>query len=82
MRQTLAQLANVRGDKTVILISGGWPLDERDETSLISEVAAEALAARATIFTIYVPTSLLLFRPIARHRPDGVARSIYSRRPA
>ena len=57
MRQTLAQLANVRGDKTVILISGGWPLDERDETSLISQVAAEALAARATIFTIFVPTS-------------------------
>ena len=32
MRQTLAQLAKVRGDKIVILISGGWPLDERDES--------------------------------------------------
>jgi VWFA-related protein len=57
LRRTLSALANVRGDKTVILISGGWPLDERDETTLMSTVAAEAAAARATIFTIFVPTS-------------------------
>ena len=57
LRQTLAALANVRGDKTVILISGGWPLDERDETGLMATVAAEAAAARATIFTIFVPAS-------------------------
>jgi VWFA-related protein len=57
LRQTLAALARVRGDKTVILISGGWPLDERDENLLMATVAAEAAAARATIFTIYVPTS-------------------------
>ena len=31
LRQLLAALARVRGDKTVILISGGWPLDEREE---------------------------------------------------
>ena len=31
LRQYLAALGRVRGDKTVILISGGWPLDERDE---------------------------------------------------
>jgi VWFA-related protein len=57
LRQTLATLGNVRGDKTVILISGGWPLDERDETTLMAEVALEAAAARATIYTIYVPSS-------------------------
>jgi VWFA-related protein len=57
LRQTLSALARVRGDKTVILISGGWPLDERDETPLMATVAAEAAAARATIFTIYVPAS-------------------------
>ena len=80
MRQTLAQLANVRGDKTVILISGGWPLDERDETSLISEVAAEALAARATIFTIYVRP--LPFRPIDAASSRRRRAINISRRPA
>ena len=45
----------MRGDKTVILISGGWPMDDRDEMSTLSMVASEAAAARATIFTIYVP---------------------------
>ncbi len=57
LRQTLSALARVRGDKTVVLISGGWPLDERDENMMMATVAAEAAAARATIFTIYVPAS-------------------------
>src|SRR6185436_4467079 len=57
LRQALATLAQVRGDKTVILISGGWPMDDREEMSTLNMVAAEAAAARATIFTIYVPTS-------------------------
>ena len=39
------------------LISGGWPLDERDELSLVSQVASEASAARATVFSVYVPAS-------------------------
>jgi VWFA-related protein len=55
LRQALGTLAQVRGDKTVILISGGWPLDDRDQISLLSTVAGEAAAARATIFTLYVP---------------------------
>jgi VWFA-related protein len=55
LRQALATLAQVRGDKTVVLISGGWPLDDRDQISLLSTVAGEAAAARATIFTLYVP---------------------------
>ncbi len=57
LRQSLAALAQVRGDKTVILISGGWPMDEREEMATLNMVASEAAAARATIFTIYVPTS-------------------------
>ena len=57
LRQALATLATVRGDKTVILISGGWPMDEREEMSTLNIVASEAAAARATIFTIYVPTA-------------------------
>ena len=57
LRQLLSMLERVRGDKTVILISGGWPLDERDETTLMESVASEAAAARATLFTMYVPTS-------------------------
>jgi tetratricopeptide (TPR) repeat protein len=58
LRQMLAALGRVRGDKTVILISGGWPLDEREETSLMTTVAVEAAAARATLFTIFVPGSM------------------------
>ena len=48
-------LARVRGDKTVVLISGGWPLDERDEISHHAHRRREAAAARATVFTVFVP---------------------------
>jgi VWFA-related protein len=57
LRRTLGDLERIQGDKTVILISGGWPLDEREQNSLISTVAAEAAAARATFFTMFVPGS-------------------------
>lgn len=57
LRQMLAALARIRGDKTVVLVSGGWPLDEHEETSLIGSVAADAVAARATIYTLGVPPS-------------------------
>jgi tetratricopeptide (TPR) repeat protein len=57
LRQVLSMLARVQGDKTVILISGGWPLDERDETTLMESVASDAAAARATVFTVFVPVS-------------------------
>ena len=57
LRQLLSTLQRVQGDKTVILISGGWPLDERDETTLMQAVAADAAAARATLFTMFVPAS-------------------------
>ena len=55
LREVISQLSHVGGDKTVILISGGWPLDEREETSVLAPIAAEAAAARVTLFTLYVP---------------------------
>jgi tetratricopeptide (TPR) repeat protein len=57
LRQFLSALERVQGDKTIILISGGWPMDERDEVSLLNQVAADAAAARATLFSVFVPTS-------------------------
>jgi VWFA-related protein len=56
-RQVLAALEPIPGDKNVILISGGWPLDEREQTSLLASVADEAAAARATLFSLFVPAS-------------------------
>jgi hypothetical protein len=41
----------------VVLISGGLPLDERDQMSLLSTVATDAAAARTTVFTFFVPAS-------------------------
>jgi tetratricopeptide (TPR) repeat protein len=55
LRQLLSALERVRGDKTVILISGGWPLDDREQHTLMSTVASEAAAARATLYTLFVP---------------------------
>jgi hypothetical protein len=57
LRDLLTSLARVRGDKTVILISGGWPLDERDETTILASIAAEAAAARVTFFTLFAAPS-------------------------
>lgn len=57
MRQVLAALARVPGDKTVILISGGWPLDDREQQTLMTTIADEAAAARATIHSMYVGSS-------------------------
>jgi hypothetical protein len=58
LRQLLAALERVRGDKTLILISGGWPLDEREQHTLMSTLAAEAAAARATLYTLFVPATM------------------------
>ena len=57
-RQLLAALEPVRGDKTVILISGGWPLDDREQHTLMATVASEAAAARATLYTLFVPGTI------------------------
>jgi VWFA-related protein len=58
LRQILSTLAQVQGDKTIILISGGWPLDDREQNSMIMTVASEAAAARATFFTLFVPPTI------------------------
>ena len=58
MRQLMASLSAVRGDKTVVLISGGWPLDDREQHTLITTLASEAAAARATLYTLYVPNTV------------------------
>jgi VWFA-related protein len=58
LRQVLSSLAQVNGDKTLVLISGGWPMDERDETSSLVAVAAEAAAARVRLYTMFVPGSM------------------------
>jgi VWFA-related protein len=58
LRQLLAALERVRGDKTLILISGGWPLDDREQHTLMSTLASEAAAARATLYTLFVPATV------------------------
>ena len=58
MRQLLASLAQVSGDKTIVLISGGWPLDDREQHTLITTLASEAAAARASFYTLYVPNTI------------------------
>jgi VWFA-related protein len=57
LRRIFALLAQVGGDKSVVLMSGGWPLDERDQMSLLSMMASEAAAARATLYSFFVPAS-------------------------
>src|SRR5262249_49406447 len=57
LRQIISDLGRMRGDKTLVLISGGWPMDERDETSTLANVAAEAADARVTMFSVFVPRS-------------------------
>ena len=41
-----------------MLISGGWPLDDREQHTLITTLASEAAAARATFYTLYVPNTI------------------------
>ena len=57
LRQLMTALSQVRGDKTVVLISGGWPLDDREQHTLMTTLAADAAAARATLYTVYVPAT-------------------------
>jgi VWFA-related protein len=70
LRQVLARLAHVRGDKSVVFISGGMPLDEREDLTQLSTVAKEAIDARATFFTIFIPSS-----PTSAARTRLVSRS-------
>lgn len=57
LRQVFDTLAQVPGDKTVILLSGGWPLDQHDEVSALKPLVDAAAAARVTLFPLFVPRS-------------------------
>jgi len=55
LHTVLARLKAFNGDKIVILISGGWPLDTRDGNTELQPVATAAAEARATIFAMFAP---------------------------
>jgi VWFA-related protein len=57
LHEALNSIGRVRGDKTVFLISGGYPLDTHDELARLAPLASAAAAARATLFPIYVSAS-------------------------
>lgn len=59
LRDMLATLGRIQGDKSVVLISGGWPMDDHDQTSVVSALAADAGSARVRLFTIYVPRPMM-----------------------
>lgn len=57
LRSVLRELKKVAGDKTVVLISGGWPLELREGTSELTPVAALAADARVTLFTLFAASA-------------------------
>ena len=78
LRAAIKELGRFPGDKTAVLVSGGWPMDHRDEVSLLLNVAAEAAAARVTLFTMFVPMPLVsVDRRAVSFSPIGDA-SLYS----
>src|SRR4051812_24617969 len=57
LRTVLRQLQKVPGPKTLVLISGGWPLELRDASSEIAPLADAAADAGATIYTLFAMSS-------------------------
>ena len=53
LRNVLAELKKVPGEKTLVLISGGWPLDVRETSSELAPLASAAADARVTVFTLF-----------------------------
>jgi VWFA-related protein len=53
MRAVLSELKKVPGEKTVVLISGGWPLDPREATSEVTPLSDLASQASATVHTLF-----------------------------
>jgi VWFA-related protein len=53
LRSVLAELRKVPGEKTVILVSGGWPLQVRDASSDLAPLAAVANEAHATLHALF-----------------------------
>jgi VWFA-related protein len=78
LRQMFRELERTPGDKTIVLISGGWPLAQNDEVSLLSLVAEDAAAARATLFTIFVPGSTVSADRGPMSRSPGTDTFVYA----
>ena len=55
LHTVLSRLKAFNGDKIVVSISGGWPLDTRDGNTELQPVATAAADARATIFAMFAP---------------------------
>jgi VWFA-related protein len=48
-------LGEVPGDKTIVLLSGGWPLEENEAVSMLGAVANQASLGRLTVFSLFIP---------------------------
>jgi len=57
LRNVLRELKKVPGDKSLVLISGGWPLEMRESSSELVPIAEVAADARVTIFTLFAASS-------------------------
>jgi VWFA-related protein len=57
LRRALETLGRVPGDKTVIFLSGGLPLDRHEEIAMLGPAVAAAAAARVTLFPVFVPSN-------------------------
>ncbi len=55
LRAVLQRLKPYPGEKTVFLISGGWPLETREGMSELRPVAAAAAEAHATVYSLFAP---------------------------
>jgi VWFA-related protein len=55
LHTVLTRLKAFNGDKIVVLISGGWPLDTRDGNTELQPVANAAADAHAMIFAMFAP---------------------------
>jgi VWFA-related protein len=56
-RYVLTELKKVPGEKTVVLISGGWPLQLREATEQLTPLAGVATDARVTVYTLFAASS-------------------------
>ena len=57
LHTVLSRLRAFKGDKIVVLISGGWPLDTRDGNAELQPLATAAAEAHATIFSMFAPNT-------------------------
>ena len=53
----LRELKKTAGEKTVVVVSGGWPLELRESGSELAPLASLAADAQVTIFTLYAESA-------------------------